>query len=192
MYRKSPTEAANDDRDHGSLLKACASGDRDALGRLFEIESPRMRAVALRMLKRDDLADEALQDAFVRIWSKAEQFDAARGSPLGWIYAVQRSVALNMLRSAKREDITAPEDIDTARELESEMRTADDILDRLDKAKRLRVCLEQLEPARRRVVLLAYAYGLSHGEVAGRMTKPLGTVKAWLRRSLSALRECMQ
>lgn len=178
--------------DHGGLLIRCAAGDRTALQALFEAEAPRMKAVALRMLRRDDAAEEAVQDAFVRIWRKAHQYDPGRGSALGWIYTVQRSIALNRLRSDKHEVIHAPEDIDAARELQSEMQSADDILGRLDESKRLRICLAQLEPARRKAVLLAYAYGLSHGEIAGRLASPLGTIKAWLRRSLSALRECMQ
>lgn len=183
---------SQDGIDHGDLLIRCAAGERAALQLLFEAEAPRMKAVALRMLRREDAAEEAVQDAFVRIWRKAHQYEPGRGTALGWIYTVQRSIALNMLRSEKREVSHTPEDIDAARELETEMQSADDILGRLDESKRLRVCLAQLEPARRKAVLLAYAYGLSHGEIAGRLASPLGTIKAWLRRSLSVLRECMQ
>lgn len=192
MIKQAPAQSAADEIDHGALLLQCARGKKEALQNLFEAESPRMKAVALRILRRDEVAEEAVQDAFVRIWNKAHQYDPSRGSALGWIYTVQRSIALNMLRDAKREESRSPEDIDIARELESEMQSADDILDRLDETKRLRICLDQLEPPRRRAVLLAYAYGLSHGEIAGRLASPLGTIKAWLRRSLSALRECMQ
>ena len=190
MQMSEPT--AEDGTDHGALLIRCAAGDRAALEALFRAEAPRMKAVALRMLRRDHAAEEAVQDAFVRIWRKAHQYDPDRGTALGWIYTVQRSIALNMLRSEKHEVMHAPDDIDAARELETEMQSADDILGRLDESKRLRICLAQLEPARRKAVLLAYAYGLSHGEIAGRLASPLGTIKAWLRRSLSALRECMQ
>jgi RNA polymerase sigma-70 factor (ECF subfamily) len=55
----------------------------------------------------------------------------------------------------------------------------------------LRRCLERLEPVRRNCILHAYVDGLSHADIAGRVNAPLGTVKAWIRRSLGALRECL-
>ncbi len=65
------------------------------------------------------------------------------------------------------------------------------VIARLSDAGALRRCLEGLEPGRRRVVVLAYMHGLSHGELAARVGVPLGTMKSWLRRSLIALRECL-
>ena len=61
----------------------------------------------------------------------------------------------------------------------------------LSDADALRRCLERLEPLRRHAIVLAYTRGLTHGELAGRLGVPLGTVKSWIRRSLAALRECM-
>lgn len=177
--------------DYGELLRNCAQGDQSALQALFEVEAERMKGVARRMLRRDDLAEEAMQDAFVRIWQRAGQYDPARGSALGWIYAVQRSIALNMLRADAREDLLAPEEIDAVRDVQSQLRSADDIYESLATTSQLRACLSRLDPLKRKVVLLSYALGLSHGEIAGRLSSPLGTVKAWLRRGLAALRECM-
>lgn len=177
--------------DYGELLRNCAAGDQSALQALFEVEAARMKGVARRMLRRDDLAEEAMQDAFVRIWQRAGQYDPDRGSALGWIYAVQRSIALNMLRSDAREDLLAPEDIDAVRDVQSQLRSADDIFERLATTSQLRACLSRLDPLKRNALLLSYALGLSHGEIAGRMSSPLGTIKAWLRRGLASLRECM-
>jgi len=177
--------------DYEGWLQGCAAGDKSALRALYETEAPRMKGVARRMLQRDDLAEEALQDAFVRIWQKAGQHDPERGSALGWIYSVQRRVALNILRSREREDILPPEDIGILKGSESGFQTADDIWERLATTNRLHFCLSKIDPARRRAMLLSYALGLSHGEIAGRLSAPLGTVKAWLRRGLAALRACM-
>lgn len=177
--------------DHGVLLQRCARGDRAALHELFEREAPRMKGVARRILRRDELAEEAMQDAFVRIWQRAGQYDAAGGSALGWIFAVQRSIALNMLRSARREDIADPDDVGAAIDRDAEILSADEIWARLSETSRLRDCLSQLDRTRADALLLAYAYGFTHGEIAGRLARPLGTVKAWLRRGLEALRECM-
>ncbi|PWV97514.1 RNA polymerase sigma-70 factor (ECF subfamily) [Hoeflea marina] len=186
------TAVAAADLDHGALLQQCAAGDRRALQALYQAEAPRMKAVARRMLRRDEIAEDAVQDAFVRIWHKASQYDPERGSALGWIYTVQRSVALNLLRGSRHEDLVEPADFDAIQERRQEIHTAEEVWGRLDASGRLRTCLGGLEPARRKVVLLAYAYGLSHGEIAGRLARPLGTVKAWLRRSLESLRECMK
>ena len=68
---------------------------------------------------------------------------------------------------------------------------AESAFDRLAEGSALKRCLETLEPKRRLGVLLAYVEGLSHGEIAARLGVPLGTAKAWLRRGLLQLRECM-
>lgn len=153
---------------------------------LFEAEGPRLVGVAQRILRRRDLAEEAVQDGFAQIWRNAAQFDRSVGSGRGWIYAIVRYRALDILRDGKREDIVAPEEIDALRDDAGER-----LWDGLDHGSELRACLETLEPKRRHAVLLVYVMGLTHGEIAGRLGAPLGTVKAWVRRALIALRECM-
>ncbi|MFN3613870.1 MAG: sigma-70 family RNA polymerase sigma factor [Rubrimonas sp.] len=173
--------------DHAALLEACAMGDRGALRMLFETEGPRLVGVAQRILRRRELAEEAVQDGFASIWRNASGFDRSAGSARGWIYAIVRNRALNLLRDGAREDIVEPEALDLLRETG----TAEQAWLGLGEAEALRRCLDALEPQRRRAVLLAYVLGLTHGEIAGRMGAPLGTVKAWVRRALISLRECM-
>lgn len=172
--------------DTGVLLRACAGGDRAALHQLYEAEAPQMIGVALRILRRRDLAEDAVQDAFVQVWRRAAAFDPALGSAHAWLYAVVRHRALNMVRDTSREMITDPDEMD-----EAEPAGHDDAFDRLATESALRRCLQRLEPARRESLILAYAAGLSHGEIAGRLRVPLGTVKAWIRRSIVTLRECL-
>jgi RNA polymerase sigma factor (sigma-70 family) len=168
-------------------LRRCASGDRSALRALYEAEAPRMIGVALRILRRRALAEEAVQDAFVQVWQQAGRFDPARGGARAFVYAVLRNRALNILRAEARTDLTDALDHDVpGDDVDPEEAVA-----RLSEAGALRRCLEGLDPRRRRAIVLAYAHGLSHGELAGRLGMPLGTVKSWLRRSLLALRECL-
>ena len=143
--------------DYAEAIGRCASGDRAALEDLFAVEAGRLLAVAKRFLHRRDLAEEAVQDAFIQIWRKAGTFDPALGSGRGWIYAIVRNRAINMLRDESR----------------------------------LRRCLEGLDAEKRSSILMSYVAGYSHGEIAGRLAVPLGTAKAWVRRGLAALRECM-
>jgi len=165
-----------------AALVRCAAGDRRALQMIYDSEAPRMVGVARRILFRHDLAEEAVHDAFVRIWHGARGFDPARGSALGWLYAVVRNRALSIHRNEHRYDPADHNADDVA---------PDHALAGLPEASALRKCLEQIERPRRDVVVLAYVHGMSHGELAGRLKVPLGTVKSWARRSLLALQECM-
>jgi RNA polymerase sigma-70 factor (ECF subfamily) len=172
--------------DHVGLLRRCAERDSDALRRLFELEGPTMLGVATRILRRRELAEEAVQDAFVQIWRKAATYDPDRGVARAWIFAILRHRALNILRDGAREDLAAelPEPVSDDPDPEA-------VVSRLSDESRLRGCLEALEPRRRAGIVLAYTHGLSHGEVAERLSVPLGTAKSWIRRGLAALKECM-
>jgi RNA polymerase sigma-70 factor (ECF subfamily) len=170
-----------------AALAACARGDRAALHRLFRAEAGRMTGLCQRILRRRDLAEEAVQDAFVQIWRRAATFDPGKGSARGWMYAIARNRALNILRDAGREDLLPGDDLDRLREADP----VEAAWQGLDHAGRLRRCLEALDEVKRRSVLMAYVQGMTHGEIAGRLGAPLGTVKAWVRRGLGALRECL-
>lgn len=173
--------------DARAALRGCADGDKNALQSLYAQEAGRMIAVAMRILRRRDLAEDIVQEAFVRIWRQAGLYNPSLGSPRAWIYTIVRNLSLNHLRDGKRVDAVDDERLTAL----SDAQVADDPLARLADNSALRRCLERLEPQRRVSLLLAYTEGLTHGEIAGRLGLPLGTVKAWIRRSLLALRECM-
>jgi RNA polymerase sigma-70 factor (ECF subfamily) len=176
------------DHDVDAVLIACAAGDRRALRRLYEAEAPRMIGVAERIVRRRALAEEAVQDAFVQVWRMAARFDARLGSGRAWLYTILRNRALNILRDESRTDLT---DDEAMLDRASDDDDPETIVGKLDDSARLKACLEQLEPARRRAIVLAFANGLSHGELAERLGMPLGTVKSWIRRGMLALKECL-
>ncbi|WP_081421797.1 sigma-70 family RNA polymerase sigma factor [Tardiphaga robiniae] len=165
-----------------AALARCAAGDRAALQMIYNSEAPKMIGVARRILFRQDLAEEAVHDAFVRIWGAAASFDPHRGSARGWLYAVVRNRALSIHRNEHRYDASD----DSALDIDCEA-----TMTRMPETSALRKCLERINRPRRDVVVLAYVHGMSHGELAGRLKVPLGTVKSWVRRSLSSLQECM-
>ncbi len=169
-------------------LHGCARGERASLHRLYEHLAPKMTGVALRMLRRRDLADEVVHDTFLRIWEKAGSYDPARGKASTWAFTVLRNTALNVLRGERRIELV--EDYD-AIEPASEEADAESLLVALSETSALKRCLDRLEPMRRRAILLAYLRGLTHGELAGRLGVPLGTAKAWIRRSLRTLKDCL-
>src|SRR6187402_3165686 len=140
----------------GAALVRCAAGDRKALRVIYDAEAPRMVGVARRMLRRQDLAEEAVQDAFMRVWRSARTFDPQKGAARSWLYAILRNCALTILRDESR----FSSDEEAAAMTES-------ALARLPETSALRRCLERLDAKRRSVVVLAYVHGLSHGELAG-------------------------
>lgn len=179
--------------DYDAALQACALGDRMALHRLYQQECPRILGVVQRIVRDLPRAEDIVHDVFVRIWQKAGSFDASRGEGRGWIYSIARHLALNAVRDGRHEvavDEEATEALDLAASLQA-WRDSEDSFAWHDHAGRLRPCMERLEPVRRNCLLHAYVDGLSHSEIAQATGAPLGTVKAWIKRSLAALRECL-
>lgn len=171
-----------------AALRGCAAGDPAALRQIYDWEAPRMLGVALRLLRRRALAEEAVHDTFMQLWRKAGSYDPARGDPRSWLYALLRNRSLNILRGEARTDLV--DDFEPMG-LESDEESPEEVMARLSDGDALRRCLERLDPVRRNAVVLAYLHGLTHGELAGRLKVPLGTMKSWLRRSLLSLRECL-
>lgn len=171
-----------------ALLRKVARGDRDALATLFDSEAGRLIAVARRILRRADLAEEAVQEAFVSIWQHAASFDPARGAGRAWVTTIVRNRALNMLRNDARLDFVDGAEIEGYGDRANDAEAA---YHGLPESAALKRCLDQLTAARRRSILLAYVVGYSHGEIAAELKAPVGTVKAWIRRGIIALQECM-
>jgi RNA polymerase sigma-70 factor, ECF subfamily len=185
-----PALVTDQSMDFETALAACAKGDRSGLRQIFDHEAGRLVAVAQRIVKRRELAEEVVQEAFIRIWTHAHQYRAERGSARGWIYAIVRNRALNMLRDGKREDLVGEDRLETLRD-DEQMEEILAAWHRLDRDSRLKECLGRLDDTRRHGILMAYVGGYTHGEIAGRLKLPLGTAKSWIRRGLMTLRECM-
>lgn len=183
---------ARDDRgetfDVEAALGGCARGDADALRLIYDNMAPMLMGVAMRIVRRRDLANDVLHDAFIQVWRKADTFDPARGAGHAWLLSVVRNRALSVLRKLGRE-----QQLDEA-VLADQPADEPSALDRLasaSDAQALRRCLETLDDDRRRCIVLAYADGMSHVQIAAHLGSPLGTVKSWVRRGLESLRRCL-
>jgi len=182
------TAAFDRDDDCDRMLLEVAGGDRAALGRLFEVEAGRLIAVARRIVRRSELAEEIVQEAFVSAWKHAGRFDPKRGRGRAWLTMIVKNKALNVVRDTSRIELTSPDELAEFRDRASD---GDAAYTGLAASDALRRCLDQLEPERRRSVLLSYVVGHSHGEIASELAVPVGTVKAWIRRSVIALQDCL-
>lgn len=160
-----------------ALLMRCADGDRAAFRELYAAVSPRLHGIVLRVLRDRDAAADALQEAFLRIWSRASAFQAGRGHPMAWMGVIARRCALDRVAADRP---TEPLD---AFDIAADVETPRD--------PRLAACLERLPEMHRKAVLLTYLYGMTHTELADALGAPLGTVKTWVRRGALALKECL-
>ena len=173
------------------LLGAIAAGDQSAFQRLYAATSAKLFGVIVRIVGRRDVAEEVLQDTYLAIWDHAGDFRTERGSPIAWMAAIGRNRALNR-RRGERETVSL-DDPDGAPML------ADDAVAGADldwagagaDARRLHGCLESLEEGPRSCIVMALVEGYTHQELVKRLDCPLGTVKSWIRRGLSRLKDCL-
>ena len=172
-----------------ALLSRCATGDRAALETLYARVAPLLLAVLMRILRRRDVAEDALQDVFVSIWQRARQFDPIRGRALAWLVSMARYRAIDLQR-ATRPAVALTEVSALEPQLQSEGPA--ETSEMLGTGALLLRCLEQIAAPQRRCLMLAYQDGLTHSEIARAVNEPLGTVKSWVRRSLIALRRCLE
>jgi RNA polymerase sigma-70 factor (ECF subfamily) len=168
-----------------ALMRGVVRRDRAAFAALYDRTAPQLFGIALRILRQREEAEDVLQEAFVAVWDRAASFDPERGSVMTWLITVLRHRAIDRRRRrAHLEDrIGSEEDLMAL--------TAADESDRGASLAALQKCLGELEERPRRAVLLAYAYGYTHEELAQRLLTPIGTVKSWVRRSLERLKRCL-
>ena len=170
------------------LLGRCALGDRSAFGRLYAQAAPKLFGVSLRILGHRGDAEEATQEAFVRIWQNAGRFQAGRGSGPGWIVAIARNAAIDRVRARK-----APtRDIADMVDLADPGPTPEASAEASDDRRRIEGCLARLPGDRAQAVRAAYVEGHSYDDLARRFDVPLNTMRTWLRRALIALRKCLE
>lgn len=166
-----------------ALLLRIADKDADAFRELYDRTAPRQLAIAERLLRRRDLAEEALQDAYVSIWQKAQNFRPGKGSAVGWVSAIVRRRAIDRLRASpwlRRETVMEEWEIPFTRTDSADNRIA------------LKFCLDQLTDTTKRAIGLSYLYGLTHRELSRLLDLPLGTLKSQIRRGFAALKACME
>lgn len=175
--------------DYDSVLEACARRDKAAFERLYQQEAGQMLGLVITLLGRRDHAEDCLHDAFVKIWSNADRFDRALGQGRAWIYSILRYRALNQLRSRGR---LVSADDGFIEQMADDSPQAEEHTAQQWQGKQLRRCLQQLERPRRHPILLAFYRGLTHDQIAERLTIPLGTIKGRIRAGLRALQECLQ
>jgi RNA polymerase sigma-70 factor (ECF subfamily) len=181
-------ETAATGADLADLLRRAAARDADAFAALYRQTQAKLYGVVARILTRGDLSGEVLQEAYVRIWERAGDFDAAKGSPIAWMATIARNRALDEVRRIRP---TSLEDMPDGFEPAAEEVDPLAARERSERLAALLDCLRALDDNRREAVLLAYYRGFSREALARRFDKPTPTIKTWLRRGLAQLRDCL-
>ena len=175
-------------QDLNALLSRVARHDRAAFASMYQATSAKLFGIILRILHRRDIAEEVLQEVFVKIWDKAGDFNPQIASPISWMAAIARNRALDELRRKRPDSIEDhPELADVASDDESALAS----VMRGQAGKQLADCLTKLDADRRQMVVLAYCEGLSRDELAEKYHQPVNTIKTWLRRALAQLKGCL-
>lgn len=174
-----------------TLLEQVATKDRAAFCQLYEHSFSIVFGVLLQILPRRDIAEEALQDVYVKVWRQAASYRPSRGKALAWLTSIARHRALDIRRSLHRETTLPaeysdgePQPLTATNDPELAAQWGDD-------AQRLKDCMQALSSDQSGSIRLAFLRGYSHSEVSQAVGAPIGTVKSWIRRGLGALKRCL-
>lgn len=168
-------------------LYATAQGNKDAFGQLYQATSGKLFSVSLHLLRRNDWAEDVLQDAFVRIWHNAADYHADKGSVMSWMISITRYRALDILKSRR----VKAEHLDITDELVADIQPGE-VMGLVREKVKLDDCMQGLTDEHRQSIQLAYFNGLSHQEITEHTGSPLGSVKSWIRRGLTQLKRCLE
>lgn len=171
-----------------AILQQVARGDKAAFETLYRATSAKLYGIILRIVVSRSVADDLLQEVYVKAWQRSGDFNPGKASPITWLAAIARNRAIDEVRRKRPEALE--DELDDV-ELASEDAHPLAPRERREELKALLACLDQLDEEKRKIVLLAYCRGLSRDDLAHRFTRPVPTIKTWLHRSLAQLKTCL-
>ncbi|GGF69852.1 sigma-70 family RNA polymerase sigma factor [Alteromonas lipolytica] len=167
------------------LLCSTAQGNKQDFAQLYKLTSGQVYAVVLKLLQNTALAEEATQDAYIKVWHNAASYQRGKGTVLTWIISIARYRALDLMRHNKVRKESSLDDHHSPPAEDSAAMVSEQGHPRLND------CMDELDNQQRQAIHLAYFKGLSHQEVVDHLSSPLGTIKSWIRRGLQSLQRCL-
>lgn len=177
--------------DLDELLTRVSMADRRAFGDLYSATSAKLFGLCLRILKDRALAEDALQEVYVKIWHKSDSYIPGRVRPMTWLITVARNHAIDVLRSRRSAMQGQSDDDSVLDRMQSPDPGPAEQLVQKDTRAQIEACLDELAEERADAVRLAYLQGATYAELATHFAVPLNTMRTWLRRSLQTLRACL-
>ncbi|MEH6628836.1 MAG: sigma-70 family RNA polymerase sigma factor [Motiliproteus sp.] len=186
---RTPDTSSDPHQKIENYLRGCAQGKHQDLKKLYELTSANLFSISLRILNDRALAEDCLQQVFIKVWNHAGRYDASKAKGRTWLNTIARNQALDMLRRNKHND---KHDGDDALEyVEDQSASQEQQVSSWQDSQQLHRCLEQIPEQQRLCLELAYFEGLTHQGLSERIETSLGTVKTWIRRGLARLQTCM-
>lgn len=189
LGRSSPTEEEERLADRAALGRM-ARGDEGGLAELYDRHARLVFSLALRILQNRADAEDVVQEVFAQVWTQARRYEGARGSVAGWMLMMARSRAIDRLR-ARRARPESTGQTPATQNVADLAPTQDVLLLSNEEVGKLRQALDALPEVQRTALELAYYEGLTHAEIAERLSEPLGTVKTRIRQAVIKLRESL-
>jgi RNA polymerase sigma-70 factor (ECF subfamily) len=183
--------AGSGDSADGELMERCTARDPTALESLYDRYSRMVYSLALRIAGQPAVAEEIVQDVFLKLWRSADQYRAERG-PLGpWLCTLARNRALDHLRLKREKQRRREDSLDDDFTIRTSAPNPETLAQQSQAAVRVRASLSELPAAQQRAIELAYFEGMSHSAIAAALAEPLGPVKSWIRSGLMRMRETL-
>lgn len=176
-------------RDLTTLLTLTSKGNSEAFAELYDATNMKLFGIVLRIIRKRDLAEDILQEVYIKIWHRSGDYSPARGKPLTWMSVIARNRAIDEIRKHAPALADEPEAVEL---IADETASPEDETEINDELRRLQACLSHLEDMKREAVLLAYLDGYTRVELATKFDQPVGTIKTWLKRSLASLKDCLK
>lgn len=171
------------------LLRIAKDRSDEAFRSLFDEYGPRIRNFMLRQGADPEVAEELAQQTLIMVWRKAALYTADKGSATTWIYTIARNLRTDHIRRRRGwQELTD----EIAENIESDEKPADEVVTERQRQVRVQAVLKDLPPEQLEVVTLAFMEGLAHGEIAERLSLPLGTVKSRIRLAYQKLRAALE
>lgn len=174
-----------------TLLLACGRGDHAAFQQLYQRAAPKLFALCRRLLRRDELAEEVLQETFIQIWRDAGRYDPERTLPLTWMGVIARHRCLDLLRRRRHAELSLDDEATFVEPVDEGDGPLELVL-RIADTHALAQCLRTLSEQQRISITLAFYRGFTHQQLSRYLATPIGTVKSWIRRGLQQLKRCLQ
>lgn len=167
------------DSNDTEYINRLLNGDKNALYLLYDKYSGALYGVILRMCRDEDLAQDLLQESFIKIWQNIGNYDSEKGKFYTWAYRIAKNTTLNSLRRSSPLIQTDNLSVYENKNVQLEIKDYSD----------LNGILAQLEPQHQQAINLVYFKGLTHQEAHKAMNVPLGSFKSYVRQALLKLRE---
>lgn len=178
-----------DDATLRRLLAGVARGEADRLAELYDLTSPKLYGLIRRIQRDRGLAEDVLQEVYMRIWQVAGAYKPEAGPPMPWLVTIARHRAIDSVR--RKTEVQGPE-LESGEDWVARLIDPHDEALALQDRDALSACLGRLEPLHRDCVVLAYCEGRSREELARHFDRPVNTIKTWLHRALASLKTCLE